>query len=92
MKMSEEERVTLFAKLETKGWYWKGEFIYSPHESLWLRGADPWMNDLPEFHARMTARLSQLLRHKADYSDEQRHQEVVSDTAGLVVVLRWLIH
>ncbi len=91
MKMSEEQRLSLLSKLEAKGWFWKGEFIYAPHESMWLCGADPWMNDLPEVHTRMFARLGRLVQRKADYSDEQRHKEIVSDTASLVVVLRWLI-
>lgn len=90
MKMSEEQRVTLLSKLEAKGWFWKGEFIYAPCETIWLRGSDPWMNDLSEFHTRMSARLGRLLKSKASYPGIRQYNEIVCDNTILVYVLRWL--
>lgn len=89
-KMSEQQRVALISGLKARGWFWKGEHIHAPHESMWLLGSDPWKNDLIEFHTRMAARLGRILKSKAVYSDQKRYNEIVSDTVGLVLVLRRL--
>ncbi|MDR3415644.1 MAG: hypothetical protein P4L83_05615 [Nevskia sp.] len=63
---------------------WKKEFIYAPNETMWLSIAKPWEGSLSDFHGRMKARLERVERQRSHYESDVQHQDVVSDTRGLV--------
>jgi hypothetical protein len=80
--LTSEESVALFAALEDRGWRWKDDFIYAPHETMWLMRRYPWSGDLQDFIARMRGRLGRV-----STASLQGFEEVLHDTQLLVDAL-----
>ncbi|HZS08992.1 MAG TPA: hypothetical protein VFD58_29420 [Blastocatellia bacterium] len=84
MKPQAEDHEALIRALEDKGWFWDGDFIYAPHRTMWLFGADPWQGEVEDFRERMSDRVHRLIRNKAYHNDPQQYQRCVEDAESLV--------
>lgn len=91
MPLSEAQRRLLFDALEKIGWHRRDDFIYAPHETMWLMISQPWTGDLQDFHDRMVGRLNRVSRVASVHHSDGEHQKGVNDVAGLVQVLRSMI-
>jgi hypothetical protein len=74
------QKENLFAALLERGWTWREDFIFAPHESIWLAKERPWEHDLADFRERMEARLARIAAARLD-------DEALSDTSQLVAAL-----
>jgi hypothetical protein len=84
MALTESECGRLLDALEKLGWHRRDNFLYAPHETMWLSIIQPWVDDgLQEFHDRMVGRLKRCRTFC--------NQNAVDDTAGLVRVLSEMI-
>jgi len=92
MALTAEERDAILKPLERKGWFWEGDFIYAPHRSMWLLGADLWQGDMSDFLERMSARVERISRHESHYDDPLQHQRIIEDTESLVDTLKELLN
>jgi hypothetical protein len=92
MPLTPEQKHELFRLLESRGWYWEGETICSPGESMGFWRDDPW-DDLLDFWETMTRRLDRIRRRLDTLSGEERAswQLGVDDTNELVECLTMLI-
>ena len=91
MPLTEPQRTSLFAALESRGWQWREQFIYAPHDTMWLSGSQPWVGDLSEFHERMCGRLHRNEQSGWAYPQASDHEHLVADTRSLVEALSDLL-
>ena len=80
----------LFDDLEKVGWHRRDGFLYAPHETMWLRIAEPWTGDLQSFHDSMVRRLKGYHNLKAHQS-ESENKNGVDDVTSLIQVLHRMI-
>jgi hypothetical protein len=73
---------SLFSGLVRRGWRWKGDWIYAPHDSIWLSRSSPARSDPADSLERIEGRLRRIANF------EPMDSEAYSDTALLVEVLR----
>ena len=76
--------------LEKVGWHRRGDFLYAPHETMWLLISEPWSGGLQDFHERMIGRL-QLIKGMRTHQSVSEYQKCVDDVTGLIQVLTAMI-
>ena len=91
MALYEAQCRCLFDALEKIGWHRRDDFVYAPHETMWLMVSQPWTGDLQDFHDRMVGRLQRVSGMRALLRSDAEHQKGVDDVTGLVQVLRGMI-
>jgi hypothetical protein len=91
MPLNEVQKKTLFSALQEKGWHWRENFLYAPHESMWLLGSEPWAEDLHSFCERMIGRLERIRRNRDTYKSDVDYGNVFNDTSGLVDALQKMV-
>ena len=91
MPLNEVQKKTLFNALQKKGWHWREDVLYAPNEGFWLDGPQPWVENLQDFHERMTARLERIQRNRDIYKVEADYQNTFDNVAGLVEVLQKMV-
>ena len=84
MTLDAGDRESLLKALQARGWFWEGEFIYSPNRMLWLYGRILWNGNLLNFHDTFAVRVKRIIAMKAWHADAQQHQYVVEDNRSLV--------
>jgi len=84
MPLTREQTEQLFAALLERDWKRKGDFIYAPHESMWLLMDSPWQGDLADFIERMEGRVSRIAQNQGDC------EQSLNDTRSLLAALRSL--
>ncbi len=85
MPLTREQTEELFVALLKRDWKRKGDFIYAPHESMWLLRDSPWQGDLADFIERMEGRASRIAKHQAGDFEQAR-----DDAISLIAALRSL--
>jgi hypothetical protein len=91
MALSEAQCGRLFDALEKIGWHRREDFVYAPHETMWLMVSQPWTGDLQDFHDRMVGRLHRIGGMQTFQRSQVDHQKAIDDVAGLVQVLQDMI-
>ncbi|MGA9453415.1 MAG: hypothetical protein WBW41_18975 [Verrucomicrobiia bacterium] len=80
----------LFDGLDKVNWHRRADFLYAPHETMWLLISEPSSGDLPDFQERMNDRL-QLINGMRTHQSESEYQKCVVDVTGLIQVLHAML-
>src|SRR5262249_17396387 len=89
MPLTEHQRQQLFARLESRGWFWEEDIIYSPNKRFWFSKDKPWVGgDLYDFRDRMLGKMHRVIANKNWYNqDEESWRQIAEDVSQLAETL-----